>query len=485
MRTQTVKKRKTDLFFADYLSPEAIKEYPLFIPNSGSQETLFFDLLNCDRQPDGSILSKPYQQPYFAIYYRAGIGSGKTYSGSAFCVSRSELYPNAIGLITANSFPQLKNSTLRGLAKFCHEYGINLEPCSSDYKETAKRIAFNQHCKINGVWHDVLSADSFTGKTESSKEAGRGTEYAWAWLDEFSYANESAFETISGRLRWVGLKPHLLITSTINRNNPFNWAYQLFDDPDRDINKQKLFISLAGSTLENKHNLSEDYVDRLQASLTPELFAIEINSEYVALTSDRIFRYFNRNIHLLAENINPKHPLHLGFDFNWNPATCLVSQYIDGVLVILKEFYLRESDTFELIKTVTEYLNGINHQESIYIHGDASGNQRTANSNLSNWEIIWKGLKTTEFTCIKAYKNVNPSIDESIISVNALLSHNRLFVHPQCKELIKDLEVLKKKNDKIDKSDTERSHEADILRYITQDLAPYRAGLQLKEGYWS
>lgn len=455
-----------------------------FIPNNGTQAKLFFELLNCQQQSDKSIIAMPYNKPAFAIYYRAGIGSGKTYSGSAFCVTRSQLHPKAVGLISANSFPQLKNSTLRGLAKFCDIYGIDLQPRSPDYKETAKRIAHNQHCKINGVWHDVLSADSFAGKTESSTEAGRGTEYAWAWLDEFSYAPESAFDTIQGRLRWHGLKPHILITSTINRNNPFNWAYNLFDAEDREKSRQRLFVSIAGSTIENQHNLADDYVERLKASLTPELFAIEVNSEYVAITVGRVFKYFDRSKHLLEIAVNPKKSLHIGFDFNWNPATCLISQYYDKTLVIIKEFYLKESDTFTLIETVCQYLQSLNFNGKIFIHGDASGNQHTANSSVTNWQIIWNGLRKYNIAAKQAYKNANPSIMDSVNSVNHLFDCDRAVINPNCKELIKDLEGLQWKNDKIDKSDLARSHLADILRYIAEDVAPYQQELKPQIGGW-
>lgn len=168
-----------------FLNKQVIINYDIFKPNKGSQETLFYDILNCERNGDG-LTPKPYIGQHSAIYFRAGIGSGKSYSGGAFCVTRSAIYPHSIGLISANSFPQLRDSTLRALAKFCQQYNIDLSPKGSDFKETARKIAHNQYCKINGVWHDVKSADAFAGKTEGSSESGRGTEYGWAWLDEYS-----------------------------------------------------------------------------------------------------------------------------------------------------------------------------------------------------------------------------------------------------------------------------------------------------------
>ena len=125
--------------------------YNVFKPNKGSQEKLFYDLLNCEKNNE-TVTAKPYTGQYSAIYFRAGIGSGKTYSGGAFCVTRSEVYPHSIGLISANSFPQLRDSTLRGLAKFCQEYNIDLYPKGSDFKETARKIAHNMAAKYLGFY---------------------------------------------------------------------------------------------------------------------------------------------------------------------------------------------------------------------------------------------------------------------------------------------------------------------------------------------
>ena len=464
-----------------FLNKQVIINYDIFKPNKGSQETLFYDILNCERN-GGGLTPKPYIGQHSAIYFRAGIGSGKSYSGGAFCVTRSAIYPHSIGLISANSFPQLRDSTLRALAKFCQQYNIDLSPKGSDFKETARKIAHNQYCKINGVWHDVKSADAFAGKTEGSSESGRGTEYGWAWLDEYSYAPQSAFETIQGRMRWINVNPHILITSTINRNNPYNWTYDLFDDPDRDETKQKYFISLAGSTIENKANLSEGYVERLEATLSPELFAIEVKSEYVSISIGRIFKYFDRNKHLNTYCFDNTKPLHFSFDFNWSPACCVVGQVHNDKLHIIKEFYLREADTFILADTVFDWFKSLNYQFPIHIHGDCSGNQRSANSKTTNWNIIWDVIKKHRITAIKKYKSANPLIIDSVNSVNCLFSHDKAFLDNNCKELIKDLESLQWKGDQIDKSNLDRSHLADCLRYMIHDLFPYGKIAKMREG---
>jgi hypothetical protein len=475
---------KLNKFKEHFFAPPKMDLRNYFVPNKGSQEKLFVELLNCELIGD-KLKPVPYQNQFSAIYFRAGIGSGKTFSGASFCHTRSEVYPNAIGLISSNNFPQLRDSTLRGLAKYCHEYNIDLQPCGMDYKETARKIAHNQYCKINGVWHDVKSSDAFAGKTEGSSESGRGTEYGWAWLDEYAYAPQSAFETIQGRMRWNNINPHILITSTINRNNPYNWTYDLFDSEERTEAQRKLFISIAGSTIENAHNLSDGYVERLEATLSPELFAIEVQSEYVSISIGRIFKYFNRLEHCGNLTLNQSLSLHLSFDFNWSPACCVIGQKDGDKLLIIKEFYLENADTFILADTVIKWVLNSGYRHNLFIHGDASGSQHTANSKTTNWAIIWDCLTKNNLIATRKYKKANPSIVDSINSVNCLFSHQKLFIDSQCKELIKDFESLQWKDEKIDKSDIKRSHLADCARYLTHDLFPYGgAKIQFKQGTW-
>lgn len=468
--------------FNNYLLEEITKKEKqttdkFFIPNPGTQEELFFNVLGCKQKENGSVIAQPYTGDKFAIYYRAGIGSGKTFSGAAFCLTRGEVYPDKTGLISANSYPQLRNSTLRGLAKFCDDYGIDLQPRKANYKETAKAIARIQSCTINGVWHDCLSAEAFTSRTEDSRESGRGTEYAWAWLDEFSYANESAFQVIQGRLRQSNMNPHILITSTINRNNPYNWTYKLFDAEERTPEQKKIFITLVGTTQENAQNLSPGYVERLKAGLTPEAFKLEVNSEYETSKDGKAFNYFDRKIHTVREdslfNVDPRYPLYLSIDFNYNPTCAIAGQKIDGETLILKEWYLKNAGTYVLAKELVKWLK-TQPKTKLYIHGDATGNQRTANSEQTNWEIVAKELSKNGIDFTTTYGKSNPNITDTLNVCNLCFISEELIINAANYELIKDLESLKEKDGGIDKSDPERSHLADCLRYLVYLLYSHK-----------
>jgi hypothetical protein len=276
----------------------------------------------------------------------------------------------------------------------------------------------------------------------------------------------------------------MLVTSSINKNHPRNFMYDYFDNPKRSKDLIKKFVAIAGSSLENVH-ADKEFIEDMKATLTPELYKLEILSEYATITEGIVFKYFKRDFHVVpasAVTYDHREPIHLSFDFNHSPATCLVAQNIQGEIRIIKEFFLLNSNTFELIAAVVECLKLLNPR-LIFLHGDASGNQKTANSRNTNWEIIrealWHGFRFES-----QFGSVNPSIIDSVNALNASFLHSRIFVSDECDELIADMEFLRWVDGKSEidkKSDILRSHLADCLRYLNWDIYPLGAKINLPD----
>ena len=292
-----------------YRLPDDKKDYPIFTPNPGGQENLFTNYLT---------LESTYNYFYRWILISGGINSGKSTCAAAFICSQVRLDRESRILITANTYGQLETSTLVALAEYCDRFGYSLQPSGGSVEETARKIAKNRYCRIEGAYCFVLSAENFTGRTERSKQSGRGLQIRLIWADEFTYAEKTAFEAIDGRLgRGAGkIKGIGIISSTINRNNP----------------------------------------------------------------------------------------------------------------------YLLNSNTFELADKVCSYVSGYNLK--CYIYGDASGMQRTANSKQTNWAIVWDYLDKYQIKAVRRYEKANPSIIDSVNSVNCLLASEHLVVGDRCKQLI-------------------------------------------------
>lgn len=447
-----------------------------FRPKPGGQEEFWQSV------PFGNeARSHPLDINPKVLLLKGGIGGGKSFTGAAFACTRAYFDTTSRGLITANEYGQLETSTLVALAEFCELFHVPLSPQGESPEETAKIIASRRLCRIFNAPVLVLSANKFGGTTEKARQGGRGLQIRWFWADEYLYADQQAFETLLGRLgRGNGkLKGLGLITSSLNRNIPYNYAWTYFDDPDRNPDKKELFVSYNCLTKDNDA-LSEDYVRSLEATYTPELAKLELCGEYAVSVEGRIFKYFERNKHIAVVEYDPAHPLHVSFDFNRSPACAIITQNILGKIIVLQEFYLINSDTFELAQVVSARLRSLSPL-NVYIYGDASGNQQTANSKTSNWSIVHNAIAGLRWQ--KCYGDSNPSIVDSINSCNCLFIQDKVVIHPDCKEIIKDFEFLKDDgNQGIDKKkDPMRSHLADAFRYLCHRLYPYRSVADLNK----
>ena len=483
-------KARRKIVRASPIVEQEAKEYPVFTPNTGGQSELF----------EVIPLEEEYKSTFSWIYFRGGINSGKSWAGAAFSVSRTKIDPLANGLITANSYGQLRTATIKKFVIYCQYYGHQLKvnadfmPMEGSEEAIAKRIVINQHVYVNDVFVDVLSADAFDGKTASSKETGRGAEWRWVWYDEASYGNENIFTTLNGRIgRGPGTHPGLgLLTSSINKNMPYNFMYDYFDDPQRNSALHKLHKTVVASTKENKF-IDDDFVARLEATYTKELVLLELVSDYISVGIGKVANYFDRSRHITEGiRIEPREPIHVSLDFNRHPACAIAGQNLSalGEINIFKEWYLENSNTFELAEEIAKWFmqvrdiykptSGIHHmfeadRYKLQIHGDATGNQKTANSRNTNWEIVLNTFKKYGISYQIWYRKANPNVVDTVNSVNCAYSSDKLFIDASCRELIKDNEQLKW-NDKgeIDKkADLMRSHLFDCGRYFVNDIIPY------------
>lgn len=220
--------------------------------------------------------------------------------------------------------------------------------------------------------------------------------------------------------------------------------------------------------------LEQERLDCLEAA-TPEIYQHIWEGKTLNTVNGAIFKYFKRDRHCLRGTIDPTVPIHVSFDFNHSPAVAIAAQLVDGELWILREWYLLDSNTFESADAVTAWIKGLGVEIPVHIHGDASGRQKTANAMQSNWDIVLNAFTHNSIAHQHRVAMANPSIQDTINSCNAALRSNRIAVHPDCAELIRDLETLTfTANGGIDKSDSRRSHLGDCFRYLVHDLLPLR-----------
>jgi hypothetical protein len=201
------------------------------------------------------------------------------------------------------------------------------------------------------------------------------------------------------------------------------------------------WISFRFTSMDNPH-LPLQEVEAAERQLDPLVFRCEYLAEDVDVITNPWAWAFDKEKHIAKDlslrvwqgDVN--NYLYLSFDFNKNPITCAVIQFIEQTIYVIEQIKLANSDVYELCERIlTKYPNFM-----YIITGDSSGNNLSAlvKDNLTYYRIIQQKLRvqTTQMKIPRA----NPKIEDNQILVNSILSRGKLLIHPEKgKALIWDL----------------------------------------------
>lgn len=364
--------------------------------------------------------------------FGGGLGSGKTFCGALWAATMTQKYPDVNGIITANSFKQLRRATLVEFFKVLDIMGIEY-----DYKEQRAEIHFKSG---RGIVY-LFSAENYDDM--------RGPEAGWAWSDECAFYKREAFDVLIGRLRdknapcvWKG-------TTT---PNGFNWLYNVFvEEP---YPNSKLIKS---RTTDNMVNLSEKYYSTLSSQYDSRLARQELEGEFVNLNSGNVYYAFDRTKHV-KRTTDRNALIYVGMDFNVHPLCGVYCIQKEGQIHVVGELYQEDSNTFKAAKEIIQKYP----YQTVQVIADDSGNKRKTSSNTTDHEI----LRRSNLDVIKFR---NPLVKDRYNNMNRLLDHNLLVIDPSCKKLIEDLEKLT-----YDNADPMLSHVSDALGYVCWHLNPMK-----------
>lgn len=142
----------------------------------------------------------------------------------------------------------------------------------------------------------------------------------------------------------------------------------------------------------------------------------------------------------------PSMPIHLSFDFNINPITCIAGQhtanYGPGSFVrILREFELPNSTISEIaLQVKTAFPLSV-----LTATGDATGRNRNAgftSGSETSWTMLQTALGLADSQILTPLDN--PSHENSRVMCNNLMqSHPNYLIDPSCKKLIKECKEAK------------------------------------------
>lgn len=439
-----------------------------------------------------------------AVGYFGGWGCGKTWIGARKVPLLAIQFPEAPGLISANTHKQLHQSTLvefwRALTEDygleeVRDYVYNKRPPAA---WNVKSI-FKEH---EGVITFVWGAQIVT-RSLDNYEPIRGMTLGWAWIDEAGDAKADAIRTVLSRLRHPAMpRTRFFLTGT---PNGFDYLWEFFEDQPAkhpEIRERRRFH--VASTFDNKQNLPDGYINDLLAGLDEAAAKQFVFGQFVDLNTTSAYA-FRRDLNVtesakLVKGVR----IDLCCDFNRSPMSWLVTQTVpgqrlmraglkdaeghkitlqDNVVLVVDEIVLNTSNTQEAIQEFVTRGYGRpatpgGERANVRVYGDASGKGGTG---VSDYAII----SQAGFPSIDV-PGANPWQPDRVNAVNAKLRNAKgavgVLIHPQCQELIKDLLQMgyKPGSQVLDKRDKKRSHTSDALGYRIHREWPVSALRTLK-----
>tara|TARA_Y100000310_G_scaffold303071_1_gene341057 strand:- start:156 stop:1439 length:1284 start_codon:yes stop_codon:yes gene_type:complete len=287
-----------------------------------------------------------------------------------------------------------------------------------------------------------------------------GASLNYIGFDEFdveSWKNcDMAFKKSIGRMRGSEDTEIYIVTSP----EGFHYTHKIFVE---DANDDRFLVH--GKTTDNKA-LPEAYIKLLENTYDSALLKAYRDGEFTNITNLNTYYQFSRtgdNSNVQANSYNPTLPVRLSCDHNVSPTTGSIFQtYPNSPYVrVFDEIELHHSGGSEIITERLAQEVKARYPNNKYIaYPDPSGKARKTSSLHTDHQILARAGYQIKV------KPASPRITDSVNAVNKICEGN-LIIDPSCKGLITDLEqtVNKPGTREIDKSNKERTHFSDGLRY--------------------
>lgn len=415
----------------------------------------------------------PHDFPLDVAIYQGGFGSGKTWCGALLGIMLARKYPGSRGLVGAKEYELVRKTTLVTYLEHLENLGYR-ENTHYFYNKVDKIIKFKNGSEI------LFSAFDDPEKFKSLN-------LHWAEIEEASQIDDSSFKQLLGRLRntyrgkdWTDFRYRLF--GHTNPQSDKGWIWKRFVEQKRENYR----LIIAPTT--NNIYLPEHFIESLKENYDEDYYKINVLGEFGDYSSGLVVKGFSGE-NLKHFRYSPDLPLHITCDFNVDPM-CWELAYTDNDSVYyFDEIVVERTTTSQCIQ---EFLRRYPHHKSkIIINGDASGDNRTCQSEYTNYAIIRQALYNHGYdkSQVKFHlRDYNPPILNRISAFNAKIKNTNgerhLFIDERrCKWLIYNIYNLgfKEGTSIVDVptfSQIKNNRESKFLEH------PFDAASYLTEYYW-
>lgn len=402
-----------------------------------------------------------------------GFGSGKSVVASDMLIDACLIDPYFKCFYGRKIFDTVRWSIFDTIVDRIEERGLKNHFDYSRKPNSSMVIA----CRDNTNIFLPFGADN-PGKLQSLKDASHFL------CEEFDQFTQDDFKIFFSRLRTLKARTQLiaLFNSTFVTHN--HWVWKLFftehevvqdDIKVSDYKVEKVFCNYPNNAFIDQVEYEKKLW--LSAGYDEKVFREIAGGEWGSEDTRNKFAYaFSSKLHVINVakesgsqfmQIDPDLPLHLTFDFNVDPMTCLVAQKGPGIkwCKVIDEYRLRNSDIYDLCERILS-----DYGDYFFVAtGDASGRARiAATRGKRSYIIILKdelGLSINQCQ----FPTHNPSVSDTRVLMNAIFKkHGNFWISSKCQYLIDDLlSVEVDETGEIDKkTDKLKTHLLDNLRYL-------------------
>ncbi|MCM1003564.1 MAG: phage terminase large subunit [Candidatus Gastranaerophilales bacterium] len=425
-----------------------------------------YDLLSAQQE----FLNIPHNETLDVAIYQGGYGSGKTWCGSLLGLLLAYKYPGCRGLVGAKEYELVRKTTLVSYMEHLENFGFKAGK-DYTYNKVDKIIRFSNGSEI------LFSA-------LDDPEKFKSLNLHWAEIEEASQISDSSFKQLLGRLRntqrgddWVDFRYRLFGHTNPQPDKGWIW--------DRFVEHKLPNYRLILAPTTNNIYLPEHFIQSMKDSFDEEYYKINVLGEFGNYASGLVVKNFTQD-NIKELHYQPDLPLHLTWDFNVDPMSCILAHKTDKKVFYFDEFVLENTTTQRTIEAIiAKYPN---HKGDIIINGDASGDNRSTQSEASNYMIIKNALKNHGYNNVKfRLRSFNPPIKNRIAAFNAMVCNangeRRLFVDKRCQKFLQNMYNLKYKvgTSVVDVPTYAQIKSDNTLKFLEH---PFDAGSYLVEYYF-
>jgi phage terminase large subunit len=247
-----------------------------------------------------------------------------------------------------------------------------------------------------------------------------------------------------------------------------SWCYRDFIE-----NKTKERSIYIGSTVKN-NALPQDYIESLKSSYSSRLQDAYLHGQFINASANLQFWAFDRKYVTSSDFVAPNEgKAFIGIDENVSPLSMLWGRYTKDRMWFAGEVQIK--DNANVLQLTGRYSSD---DKRFDLFGDSSINRRNTIGERFI-DVFIKEMKSKGYQITDRVNKANFDIFSSAECVNNCFEKNRIRIHPNCKQLIKDLENAQYKPGTLEtlKSNGADPHMGDIIRYCV--FSEFRPGTSL------